>query len=324
MAPLAAALLPALLLMAFTPPPGARDSYRAPQPGALDAYAVPARRVALPGGRQLNLVCRGARGANPVIILDAGFQAWSFAWNKVQPRLAASTRVCGYDRAGLGFSDPGPLPRDGVAIAADLAALLAAAGERPPYIVVGHSAGGLYVREFARRNLRDVVGMVLVDPAADTQFIGQEDRIAATAARFAGCALAAAEQRLPAPDLPQCNTAATDTAFDDSVRLLARTPGYWATLASEMGALPATAAALAGVSLGDMPLIVLSAGGKGDDSAEAAASRAVRIAAHAGLAALSTRGRSIIVADSSHLMMRDRPQAVIDAVADVAKAARAR
>src|SRR5579859_5390461 len=96
--------------------------------GALnpgDPYAQSGRIVRLPDHRALNFRCSG-RGA-PTVLLEAGFGAGSNAWGKVAPRIAQVTQVCAYDRAGFGFSDPGPMPRDGAAIARDLDAGLKAA-----------------------------------------------------------------------------------------------------------------------------------------------------------------------------------------------------
>jgi pimeloyl-ACP methyl ester carboxylesterase len=87
-------------------------------------------------------------------------------WGAVQARLAArGVRSCAYDRAGLGRSDPGPKPRDGHAIVADLEKLLAASGEPGPYIYVGHSMAGIHARLFAGRNPDSIAGLVLVDAA---------------------------------------------------------------------------------------------------------------------------------------------------------------
>src|SRR5262249_28550953 len=88
-------------------------------------------------------------------------------WGEVQKVLAAKgLRSCAYDRAGLGFSDPGPSPRDGIAIVGDLEKLLAAKGETGPLVVVGHSMAGLHTRLFTLRNPERVKGLVLVDAAS--------------------------------------------------------------------------------------------------------------------------------------------------------------
>jgi pimeloyl-ACP methyl ester carboxylesterase len=97
------------------------------------------------------------------VILEAGLAGDHTSWAQVQPAAAAHARVCSYDRAGLGRSDPGPAPRDAAAAASDLALLLGRAGVPGPYILVGHSFGGLFARRFVADNPADVVGVVLVD-----------------------------------------------------------------------------------------------------------------------------------------------------------------
>lgn len=118
------------------------------------------------GGRGLHLVCAGPRDDSPTVLLESGAFGIAADWGAVQEQLAArGVRSCAYDRAGLGRSDPGPRPRDGLAVVADLEALLARAGEPGPYILVGHSMAGLYVRLFAARNPAQVKGVVLIDAA---------------------------------------------------------------------------------------------------------------------------------------------------------------
>ena len=116
---------------------------------------VPAPRGALidiGGGRRLHLVRAGPPGAKPTVLLEAGSFGFSVDWAVVQDRLAAKgIASLAYDRAGLGHSDPGPAPRDATAIADDLEALLAAAGEDGPFIHVGHSMAGLHAHVFAGR-----------------------------------------------------------------------------------------------------------------------------------------------------------------------------
>jgi pimeloyl-ACP methyl ester carboxylesterase len=117
------------------------------------------------GGRRLRLVRRGPQtSARPVVVLESGAFGFSADWGVVQEQLAAlGLRSCAYDRAGLGFSDPSPEPRDGLAIAEDLEKLLAAAGIPGPYLLVGHSMAGLRLRQFAGRNPGQVIGLALVD-----------------------------------------------------------------------------------------------------------------------------------------------------------------
>jgi pimeloyl-ACP methyl ester carboxylesterase len=118
------------------------------------------------GGRALHMVCAGPQDGRPVVVFEAGAFGLSADWGAVQARLAdRGVRSCAYDRAGLGRSDPGPRPRDGLAVTSDFEKMLAASGEPGPYIFVGHSMAGLYGRLFAGRNPDKVAGLVLVDAA---------------------------------------------------------------------------------------------------------------------------------------------------------------
>jgi pimeloyl-ACP methyl ester carboxylesterase len=123
------------------------------------------RMIRIGNGRNLHAVVAGPRGpAPPTVLLEAGAFGFSADWAAVQEKLAAEgLRSLAYDRAGLGFSDPGPEPRDGLAIVEDLERLLEADGEAGPFILCGHSMAGLHVRLFAARNRARVIGLVLVD-----------------------------------------------------------------------------------------------------------------------------------------------------------------
>ncbi len=125
--------------------------------------AVRGERIDL-GGRTLRIVREGPRSGRPTVVLEHGAFGCAADWAVVQARLAAKgLRSVAYDRAGLGHSDPGPRPRDGRAIVADLAALLRALDEPAPYVLVGHSMGGLMVRLFALTHSEQAAGVVLVD-----------------------------------------------------------------------------------------------------------------------------------------------------------------
>jgi pimeloyl-ACP methyl ester carboxylesterase len=134
---------------------------------AVLAAASPPRgqMVTIADGRRLRLVCEGpAASPRPTVWFESG--AWGAAadWASIQAGLAqAGVRSCAYDRAGLGYSDPGPAPRDAKAIAGDLDRLMTAAGEAGPLVLVAHSAGGLYLRTFSGLRSQAVRGVVLVD-----------------------------------------------------------------------------------------------------------------------------------------------------------------
>ena len=121
----------------------------------------PARRLVDIGGYRLHLYCIGRGG--PTVVLEHGHQATYLDWFRVQPQIAAFTRVCSYDRGGYGWSDRSPKERIPSVMAEELHALLSAAGEKPPYIVVGHSFGAMNVTMFAHKFPNDVSGVVLVD-----------------------------------------------------------------------------------------------------------------------------------------------------------------
>src|SRR5260370_23800363 len=98
---------------------------------------------------------------SPTVVFDSGWGDWAPAWSKVQPEIAKWTRACSYDRAGTGFSDPGPMPRTSVHIAEELRTALHHAGIGGAYILVGSSFGGHNVRTFADLYMCEVPGLVL-------------------------------------------------------------------------------------------------------------------------------------------------------------------
>src|SRR5256885_11615292 len=124
-------------------------------------YARPGRLVSAGDGARLNFYCMGH--GSPTVVFDSGWEDWAPAWAVVQPKVAAWTRACSYDRAGAGFSEPGPLPRTSVRIADELHVALHNAGIAGPYILVGHAFGGDNVRTFADRYLSQVAGVVMVE-----------------------------------------------------------------------------------------------------------------------------------------------------------------
>jgi len=120
------------------------------------------------GGRLLAIVYAGA--GSPVVVLESGLGAPSDGWVPVQTALAHDARVCRYNRAGRGQSDPCPTPRTATDMVTDLRHLLHAAGIAPPYVLVGHSVGGMNARMYAHLHPAEVVGLILVDPTHQDQF----------------------------------------------------------------------------------------------------------------------------------------------------------
>jgi pimeloyl-ACP methyl ester carboxylesterase len=122
-----------------------------PPPGKL--YSI--------NGKAMHLYCTG--DGSPTIVLEAGLGSDAMAWTLVQPTLSKTTRVCSYDRIGVGWSDPQDGPSDSEGAAERLHALLSEAGIAGPVVLMGHSIGGLHIRVFATRFPTDVAGMVFVD-----------------------------------------------------------------------------------------------------------------------------------------------------------------
>lgn len=141
---------------------------------AIDAreYPPPGKLVDVSGYR-LHLNCTGQ--GSPTVVMDAMGPGWSIYWSLVQPEVEKFTPVCSFDRAGLGWSDPGPTPRTAQQIADELHSLLGNAGIAGPYVLVGHSFGGFTVRLYRSRYSTEVVSMVLVDAGHEDQAAGSLD-----------------------------------------------------------------------------------------------------------------------------------------------------
>jgi pimeloyl-ACP methyl ester carboxylesterase len=243
------------------------------------------------GGRSLHIHCAG-HGA-PVVVFDAGLGNDGSAWASVQPEVARFTQACAYDRAGRGYSDPAPKPRPSRLMAADLHELLARAGVAGPYVLVGHSLGGLNVRLYAAEHPDDVAGMVLVDATSEDQ-----DRVFDLLPP--GKADFTAGVRDPEMDL---------ATFRESL--------------AEVRDLPAGA----GRPLGDKPLVVLTHGKeppRPDWLPEDVYTRCVRLLRElqARLTILSSNSAQVVADDSGHAIPQDAPERVVDAVGAAVAAVR--
>jgi pimeloyl-ACP methyl ester carboxylesterase len=184
-------------------------------------------------------------------------------WAQVQQQVAQTTRVCAYDRAGLGWSEPGPEPRDARQVSGELQALLEGAGIEGPYVLVGHSYGGLYARMYAARYPDKVAGVALVDSSHPEQFTREPEgramyerteRLGTLLPFLTRLGVIRLTNFFPAhPDLPQQQRAQVE-AFNSSTQHLVSTT-------EEFRATPETAAQVRGTqSLGDKPLAIISAG----------------------------------------------------------------
>ena len=295
-----------------------------------DAYAEPGELVNIAENRRLNVRCEG-NGA-PTVVLEAGANADSTTWFRVQPLIAKLTRVCAYDRAGYGFSDEGPKPRTLDADVADLRALIQAVGVRTPVVLVGHSLGSNIARRYAQEHPGDVAGLVLVDPpeqnlaaflpaewkAQDTAMVAQRDQFLDRCEKGARTGRLAA----PPPELQGCLRAAPPWMSERvaaSVAAYKQRPAYWRTLRSEL----AENAAIFGSAVspeeshGATPVVVLAAGNADASVPEGIRKgmQTARAATRDAIVASSSQGRMQNIPDSSHDVQLDQPQAIADAVA---------
>jgi len=230
---------------------------------AADAktYPPPGQLVDV-GGYRLHINCTGS--GSPTVVIDAGLGDWSTSWGGyVQPEVAKTTRVCTYDRAGMGWSEAGPLPRDAAQFAKELHTLLQNAHIPGPYVMVGHSLGGLPVRVFAHEYSSEVAGVILIESMSPKQFKqsptegqaqsesrSQPFSLQAALARFGVIRLLV---KLPgiAPSVP-----ANEEAY---YPLYIRPQSFQATTDEAQGMPAAGVQAAAVKSFGDLPLIVLTA-----------------------------------------------------------------
>lgn len=284
----------------------AADAVHHPPPGQLVDV----------GGYRMHLDCAGS-GA-PTVVMDAGLGDWSLLWRPVQSALASTTRVCTYDRAGMGHSDPGPLPRDVTHFVSELHTLLQRAEIAGPYVMVGHSLGGLTARVFTHRYPEEVAGVVLIEsmspqPAASAPV--QPTPAAAPHSRELSFLSAAARLglvRLLAGPLGLAQGLPPGDVGAYTARVV--TPRHFQTTADEAAAIPASLTQAGEVTtLGDLPLTVLSRGLGSDPTWQAGQLR---------LLELSTRSAQVTAAHSRHAVELDEPQAAAAVIADMVRQVR--
>ena len=300
---------------------------------AASAFPAAGRLVDVGDGRRIQIDCRGA-GA-PTVVLESGLDhLGSLSWVTVHDSIAKTTRVCAYSRAGIMWSDASDAAFDVASAARDLHTALAAAGERAPYVLVGHSIGGPYVMSFTHAYPAEVRGLVFVDASHPDQF-----------ARFRDIT---GKSLVPPPGEVKLGAA---LAWTGLVRLLPAGPAppswpveAWrvvpsflplsvAGLAKETPAVPATLAAVREMrQLEDRPLVVLTAGREQPQAALHAMGltreqgmrlRDTARVLHDDQTSWSRQGRHEVVPDAGHYIQFDRPDVVVHATREVVDAVRA-
>ena len=292
------------------------------------------------GTHRLHLHCLGI--GTPAVVFDAALGASSLSWSLVHPAVATLTRACVYDRAGFGWSEAGPLPRTAGRVADELHALLRAASIDPPFLLVGHSFGGLVAQLFTARHRDDVAGLVLIEPAIPEEWaappperqvlIAKGERLCRygeAAARYGIArmisALARAGALTPARALVRLVSRGGLQRQDEGVlapvgklppdvrRLVGQAwvqPKFFSALGSQIGSICESAAEVVREAMphyGQLPLALITS----QDAQPA------RMRADAVLASRSQRGRHVLAANSGHWVPLDAPQVVIETIAAV-------
>jgi pimeloyl-ACP methyl ester carboxylesterase len=305
---------------------------------ALDAsHSPPPGKLVDIGGYRLHINCTGT--GSPTVILDAGLGGSSLDWSKIQPGVARFTRVCSYDRAGYGWSDTGPGPRTSQQIVKELHLLLMHAQINGPYVLVGHSVGGLNMRLYAYRYPAEVAGMVLLDSTNEHQFaqfgthpaffppqqvsaVEQQLQLYRVAALF-GVARLALQTGL----YPLENAAAYPAAVQPIHLAQAEQTRYYSTQYDEYAGLQESAAQVraarqAHPSYGHLPLIVLSQDYSQDHSPQGEQTAVTWDALQQDLASLSSNSQHSVAPHSGHYIQLDRPDLAIAAIQSVWQQAR--
>jgi pimeloyl-ACP methyl ester carboxylesterase len=312
-------------------------------------YPPPGRLIDI-GGWRLLLHCTGtAAPSQPTVILEAGQGAFSVDWALVQPRVAQFARVCSYDRAGSGWSDLGPDPRTKRQIVWELHQLLEKSGERPPFVLVGHSFGGLLVRLYASTYPADVAGLVLVDAQHDdyVRLTSAGEVMASTLATGRAIPPVKTSGPLRESDAPPAaiqqirpmsawNMTHANEPPRDKLPIEAQRMRAWST--SQVKYALASNNPFDGDEIveilaerkhqqfpfGNLPLVVLTRGIPELDGPNAKALDEARRKNQAELATRSRIGKQIVVENSGHHIDIERPDVVADAIRDVLAATRLR
>jgi pimeloyl-ACP methyl ester carboxylesterase len=308
----------------------------AAQSAAADAFAKPHQLVDI-GGRKMNLYCSGQGATTVVFDAPSGEAGWN--WFKVQPAVARHTRACVFDRAGLGFSDPAKRPNTSENVAEDLHKLLAGAGIKPPYVMVGNSLGGANVQVYAYRYPAEVKGLVLVEPQhedetsrLDKASQGKLKKIYAMVAEQNKYCLAAAGKGFKPGSEEQKNCIGNPAesygpTVGAAVMSASTKLSYWRSNVDEWEAIKLSDEQLRKLRrpFGDLPVVVLTRGVRPfavPGQPQSPLNKAMEdenAAIHKEIAALSTRGKQRVVPGAGHVIHAEKPEAVVDAVLEVLK-----
>ena len=269
----------------------------------------PPGRLVDVGFYRLHIHCTGVE--SPSVVFESGLGGTYLDWSRVQPEVSRFARACSYDRAGYGWSEPGPEPRDVRRIAGELDTLLTRARIPPPYVLVGHSFGGLAIRMFAsREERRAVAGLVLVDAAHEDQFqrlesAGVRAPMAPTGRRFI-----IANHGLVPTALPE--------NLKPAAQRLALARKAIRTLYAELGSLRRSAGQMGSIGRTiDAPVIVLSRSPRPDAGEKRDRVDEMWLDLQRDLARTIGNTSLQVVPGSGHYIHLDRPDRIVDAIRTV-------
>jgi pimeloyl-ACP methyl ester carboxylesterase len=292
-----------------------------------DAKALPRiGRAVDVGGRTLNLYCSGT--GSPTVIFESNGGTPGFRWARIQRDVAGTTRACWYDRAGLGWSDPGPFPNHSESVAHDLHRLLVAAGEAPPYLLVGHAMGGFHVRVYRAFYPGETAGMVLVDPMNEDMTINIHNHnelfrptVLLILRGVTGVGFLRLIRHAPGP--PQYGWSVADwrtlmKLYSLRKARLAATQELPIWVNGEL----ARAGGVTRASYGPVPMTVLSAGVQDqEEDQKLDHDHALKLQLHERLARLSSVGEHTIV-QSGHDIPDQSPSSVVSAITEMVRCIR--
>jgi len=310
---------------------------------ALRAQYPPPGQMVDVGGYKMHIYCQGS--GSPTVILDAGGGDFSLSWELVRPEVAKSTRVCVYDRAGMGWSELGPEPPTMENRVDKLHTLLTEGGIEGPYVLVGHSIAGMFVRAYAFRYPEEVVGMVLVDSSHEDQVARQSAVLSEFSSSQGNVQINMLAQELALRVLQGLQSlgvmAMNPQVFSDAwlpplpeelkdtyKAAVVSNDSYFAALLEDNAYTGANMADVRemNITLGDMPLVVLSSqrmeippslGLSAEGEAEL---KAVQAEMQTELVSLSSRGRQVLAEESGHFIHLNQPELVIEAILEVLQA----
>jgi pimeloyl-ACP methyl ester carboxylesterase len=286
-------------------------------------YPAPGQLVDV-GGYKLHINCTGQ--GSPTVILEAGQGDYSLTWAYVQPEFAKTNRVCSYDRAGYGWSELSPKPRTANAEVEELHTLLVNADVQGPYVLVGHSLGGMLVRVYAHNYPDEVVGIVLVDsyheerPIRNPEVTKMTQNATKQFRMFAFLSSTGIMALMP-QSIPNRGFPADAYAQYQAITV---TTGYFDTFIAEIFAVPESAAEVRDLHMtnfGSLPVIVLSAG-RWDAISSLSDAENQQIwedfqVQQSELVKLSSASKQIVAEQSGHDIQFDQPDLVIDAIREI-------